>query len=262
MPFDIPEKTRYKSDGTPRRVGFEVEFSGLTFDQCLATVADHLGDQVSRTSQIEATVRNDRLGEFKLELDWQFLKDRARENAEKHELIKLVADVASSVVPVELICPPIEFDDIGALDDVVGALRLMGARGTDDSFFYAFGLHINADIPDLEAGTICRYLKAYCVLQEYLVTAHAIDTSRRLSPYVNLFKDPYIREVMGYEAPAIHRIISDYLAHNPTRNRALDMLPIFAAIDGELIDRTLADPRIKARFAFHYRMPNCHIERP
>ena len=262
MNVDIPDRLLHTRDGAMRRVGFEIEFSGLTFDRCLEVIAGCLGDKVSRESQVEAIVSNSELGDFRLELDWQFLKNQARDNPEESELIKLVADLASTVVPVELVCPPIDIDRIDVLDDVIARLREAGAKGTDDSVFYAFGVHINTEIPDLAPETIVRYLKAYCLMQDYLVAAHAVDTSRRLSPYVDLYKEPYIRKVLEYEEPALDVIIEDYLHFNPTRNRALDMLPIFSTIDEELIQRRLNDPRIQARPAFHYRMPNCQIEKP
>lgn len=256
----LPAKT--KSDGTIRRVGFEIEFAGLTLDRCIDIVREHLGDEISRRSQVEATITNHTLGDFTLELDWQFLKDQARETASDSELIKLVADLAGTVVPLELICPPIPADKIDSLDSTIEALRNAGAKGTDESFLYAFGVHINTDIPDLEADTITRYLKAYCILQDYLVQAHAINTMRRIFPYVDLYKEPYIRKVLAYKDPGIDELITDYLNFNPTRNRALDMLPIFATIDESRIQASLDDPRIKSRPALHYRMPNCHIERP
>jgi len=251
-----------KSDGTSRRVGFEIEFSGLTLDRCIDIIRDNLGDEVSRRSHVEAIISNHDLGEFTVELDWQFLKDQARETTSDSELIKVVADLAGTVVPLELICPPIAANRITTLDDAIRALRKAGAKGTDDSLLYAFGVHINTEIPDLKADTITRYLKAYCILQEYLVYAHAINTMRRIFPYVDLYKEPYIRKVLAYTDPGIDELITDYLNYNPTRNRALDMLPIFAMIDETRIQANLADPRIKSRPAFHYRMPNCHIEKP
>lgn len=256
------ESILYKSNGDIRRVGFEIEFSGLTFQRCLDVLQEELGNDVFRDSQVEATIRHAELGDFDLELDWQFLKTHARENEPDSELIRLVADIASTVVPLELVCPPIPIDRIESLRNPIAALRKAGAKGTDDSFFYAFGVHINTELPDLEAATIIRYLQAYCVLQDYLVDAHAIDTSRKLSPYVDLYKEPYIRKVLDYRDENTDTLKRDYVRFNPTRNRALDMLPLFAHLDAVFIQNELDDPRIKGRPAFHYRMPNCHIERP
>jgi hypothetical protein len=40
------------------------------------------------------------------------------------------------------------------------------------------------------------------------------------------------------------------------------MLPMLAEIDEDRVRNTVDDPKIKARPTFHYRLPNCHIERP
>ncbi|MBD3648266.1 MAG: amidoligase family protein [Pseudomonadales bacterium] len=54
----IPDSILYKSDGEVRRVGFEIEFSGLTFQRCLDVIQAKLGDDISRDSQVEATNQN------------------------------------------------------------------------------------------------------------------------------------------------------------------------------------------------------------
>ncbi len=37
---------------------------------------------------------------------------------------------------------------------------------------------------------------------------------------------------------------------------------MLAEIDSNRVHRAVDDPKIKARPAFHYRLPNCQIERP
>jgi len=39
------------------------------------------------------------------------------------------------------------------------------------------------------------------------------------------------------------------------------LLPLLAQIDVKRVAATVDDDRVNARPAFHYRMPNCHIER-
>jgi hypothetical protein len=56
--------------------------------------------------------------------------------------------------------------------------------------------------------------------------------------------------------------MKDYLHHNPTRNKALDLLPLFAHIDEQLLARYVEDPRIKSRPTLHYRLPDCDIDNP
>ncbi|NNC55402.1 MAG: hypothetical protein HKO07_06755, partial [Pseudomonadales bacterium] len=62
--------------------------------------------------------------------------------------------------------------------------------------------------------------------------------------------------------PGVEQLIDDYLTHNPTRNRSLDMLPLFAHLDEQRVRNTIDDDRIKARPTFHYRLPNCDIDSP
>ena len=57
-------------------------------------------------------------------------------------------------------------------------------------------------------------------------------------------------------------LFDEYLTHNPTRNRALDMLPTLAEIDHDRVFAVVNDPKIKTRPAFHYRLPNCLIDQP
>ena len=93
------------------------------------------------------------------------------------------------------------------------------------------------------------------------MTAHEVDFARKVSPYVDLYPAAYLKQVLSRGAPSLDEIFDDYLAHNATRNRALDLLPLLAEIDEDRVRRAVDDPKIKARPAFHYRLPNCHIER-
>ncbi|MEQ8516829.1 MAG: amidoligase family protein, partial [Chromatocurvus sp.] len=78
----------------------------------------------------------------------------------------------------------------------------------------------------------------------------------------DLYPEAYLRELFSQpEPPAREQLIADYLAHNPTRNRALDMLPLFSELDEAAVQASVPDDRIKARPTFHYRLPNCQIDR-
>jgi hypothetical protein len=56
--------------------------------------------------------------------------------------------------------------------------------------------------------------------------------------------------------------MENYLQHNPTRNRALDLLPLFAHLDAPLLARYVEDSRIKKRPTLHYRLPDCDVDNP
>jgi len=153
-------------------------------------------------------------------------------------------------------------DQLPLCDPLVDLLRATGAKGTDDSATSAFGVHINTEIPYTSVECIQRYLRAFCLLQFWLMEAHQTNLTRRLSSYVRLFPMSYVRKVIKEDPGGIDELIDTYLGHNATRNRALDLLPLFSAIDPDRVQNHIQDERIKARETFHYRLPNCEIEKP
>lgn len=55
----------------------------------------------------------------------------------------------------------------------------------------------------------------------------------------------------------------DYIQHNKTRYRSLDLLPVFAWMDLDGLRALFPDAdTIGARPTFHYRLPNCRINDP
>lgn len=266
--FDLPP-TVARADGQPRRVGFELEFTGLTIDQTAAVLQSALGGELRTCSAAERELRVDGLGEFNIELDWDFLKRKATdaENApeddgSRREWMSLLSDAATLVVPLEVVCPPIPLGELDALDDMVVGLREAGAVGTENSPLAAYGTHVNAEIASLDAATISTYLRAFALLQWWLVDAHEVDITRKISPYIDLYPEAYLESLAGRADHGLDRIFDDYLEHNATRNRALDLLPMLAQIDADRVQDAVNDPKVKARPAFHYRLPNCHIEQP
>jgi len=258
-----------KDNGETRKVGYELEFAGLEIDSVIDIVARALNAEKEQKSQAEYLLHSDTLGKFKIELDWQFAKQTAAERAASHGQTKeedkfthWLTKVASQVVPVEIVCPPIAIEHLEQLEPVVKQLSESGALGTDESVFYAFGVHINPELPDLSPATIAQYIKAYAIAQNWLVKAHKIDPIRRVTPYIDLYPDEYIKAVLAYdESISLKQIIQDYLEFNPTRNRGLDLLPLFKYLEPEIIESNIKDDRINARPTFHYRLPNCEIDR-
>lgn len=260
--FNNPPVTS-KQDGTPRCVGFELEFTGLTLDQTVAALKDSLGGVPESTSVAENKLHVEHLGTFNIELDWEFIKRAAgeREQAgEGDDWVNLLTQAATLLVPMEVVCPPIPLADLGKLLPMVDALREAGAIGTSHSALAAYGVHINTELPRLDAGTLNDYLRAFGLLQWWLVEDLQVDLTRKISPYIDLYPQAYLEQLLARSAPTLDLVFADYLQHNATRNRALDMLPVLADIDSERVRRAVDDPKIKARPTFHYRLPDCHIE--
>ncbi|MCR8923832.1 amidoligase family protein [Dasania sp. GY-MA-18] len=262
LDFKLPP-VMLNASGHPRRVGFELEFSGLSLEQAASAILTTLGGTIVQQTAAEQVIRVDALGDFTVEIDWSYLKRIAAEkgqSGENEEWLSLLSSAASVLVPIEVVCPPIAIEALNTLQPMVAALRQAGAVGTEESLLAAYGVHINPELPNLDATTIFSYLRAFALLQWWLVDAHDVNASRKISPYIDLYSNQYIALLLSRSQPSMDTLFSDYLAYNASRNRALDLLPLFAEIYPKRLRLVVDDPRIKARPTFHYRLPNCNIE--
>ena len=258
-----------KADGTPRRVGIEIELSGIDVESLATLTADTLGGELERVSSAEFDVAVPDHGDYRVEVDFKLLKDLAREqessldeNAIMNLGIEALGEASSLVVPCEIVSPPIPVHELAEpMDALVDALREAGARGTRRSFVYAFGVHLNIEPPDMQAETIAAYLQAFVCLYDWILDEGQVDLSRRMTPYIDPYPKDYDLLITGANyRPDWPSLIGDYLSHNPTRDRAMDMLPMFASVDEERVRDATDDPLIKARPAFHYRLANSCVD--
>ena len=260
--------------GDTRRVGVEIEFAGLDVGQAARLTHDVFGGEVSETSPHRIAVENTAFGDFMVELDAQVVhKGESDADADASEKIlpdeidtaarEAFGKAVTGIVPVEIVTPPMPWDKLGRVGELVVSLRQAGAKGTDDGLLYAFGLHLNPELPDTEPATVSRHLRAYFVLVEWLRDQIDVDVTRRVMPHSDPFPKDYVLKVLDPDYdPDRNRLISDYLDANPTRNRDLDMLPLFRHMDEAAVTARLNDPLIKARPTFHYRLPDCALGDP
>ncbi|NIS37837.1 amidoligase, partial [Candidatus Saccharibacteria bacterium] len=118
------------------------------------------------------------------------------------------------------------------------------------------------EAPALDVQTLSNYLRAYLLLHHWIVKESDIDFTRRIAPFIDEFPEDYMRLILDSSYnPSRDELITDYHEHNPTRNRPLDMLPIFTHVNRQLIG-DFSDELVKPRPTFHYRLPNCLIDDP
>lgn len=269
-PLPIRKRTQQRA---PRRIGVELEFVGLTPQRAAKLVSDAFGGTQKVVSDYEIEIIGSRHGDYNVELDFSYLKARGRaKDGGKSESLEAFAEelaegvialVAKQVVPLEIVAPPIAMDRLWELEDLIRALRQAGARGTNHAPTYAFGLHLNPELPALDGDTVRRYLQSFLCLYPWLLRRGSVDLTRRITPYINPFPKEYLKKVLTPDyRPPMSGLIDDYLVHNPTRNRALDMLPLFKYVDAARISAKVTDSRINARPTLHYRLPNCQIDEP
>lgn len=264
----------HKDDGAVRRVGLEIEFAGVDVSVTTAAVIETLGGTTQHESPFDTAIDHPRWGTFRVELDSRPLKRRRHMEllAElgvdvEHSrfatwLDDSIREVASVVVPCEVVTPPIPMTELSELDPLWRRLQQLEAEGTRASVLNAFGLHLNIELQELSVDTMLGQLRAYMLSSDWIASRSRIDFSRRVTPYIDSFPEEYRRKVLDPQyAPNRERFIEDYLRHNPTRNRALDLLPLLAYLKPAIIDMIEDAPElIKPRPAWHYRLPNSEID--
>lgn len=274
MTNNIPEKNY---TGEKRKVGFELEFSGIPIEQITKIIRKVLGGKISFDNKTVAHVKETKLGDFKVELDALPIRQLAEHQKEieakdsdnltdvvSNRVSKTITDIGELVVPMEIVTPPIYRNDICRLDELCEKLREEGAKSTKDRFYYAFGMHINPEILSDDAEYILKCIQSFLLLEQWLIKEHEVDITRRITSFVDPFPKQYKELVIDKSyKPDLKQLIKDYHKHNPTRNRAFDMTPLFAYLDEGLTRKLYGtDEKINKRPTFHYRLPNCELSNP
>ena len=86
-------------------------------------VRDLFGGELEAASQHKIHVRGTDVGDFLVELDLQLL----HEGDPTNPLRILAGDLGAALIPMEIACPPIRYDEAYAIDDLREALRQAGA---------------------------------------------------------------------------------------------------------------------------------------
>ncbi len=266
----MPPRT-HTDEGELRRLGVELELTGLPLDELAALVAREVGGPVKEVGRYEFSIEGDAAGPWLVELDWDWLKRKGREPRRPDGLLDNLDEMgegilragAERLVPMEVVSPPLPLDRLDEMEQLIARLREAGAQGTTEGLVNAFGMQLNPEVPATDAATLTGFLKAFLCLYDWLKLRAEVDLARRLTAYVDPFPPDYVDKVVNVDyAPDVDTLMDDYLFANPTRNRALDLLPLFAHLDERRVQRVVGDARVKPRPAFHYRLPNCEVDRP
>lgn len=255
-----------------RTVGFELEYSGLDIQTSADIIIDIFGGELQKKSDVTYEIKNSTIGNFTVELDARILKKMAQENYlepfgidQESEIIhyveELINEVAQTVVPLEIIMPPVPIDQLDQLSPLIDKMRTQKAEDTNSSWMNAFGLHINPEVPSVDIDVILSQFKAFLLLYEWLVDFIEVDLSRRLTPFIKPFPKKYmLKSVRKDYLPDMETFIRDYLNENPTRNRPLDMVPLFIHINQSLVENFMDTTKSNGRPTYHYRLPNSNLQ--
>ncbi len=273
--YSFPQKTG--CDGNARRAGFEFEMAVIKPEVCASLIADIFGGTISARHSLEYTIQDTSIGDFTVELDAKPVKDLVAqlENRDdtrddlldfsslKRQVSEWIGQAAGILVPVEVVTPPMHMEQFDTLVTLLEQLRKHEAVGTRARVTNAFGMHINIEIASEDVGYICSILRAFLLLYPWLKKVMKVDISRRFLTYIDPFPKDYTRLILREDySPDLETFRDDYIQYNPTRSRALDLLPLLSHLLPDTIHKMPKDMQalIKSRPAFHYRLPNCEID--
>ncbi|MDO6586470.1 amidoligase family protein [Salipiger sp. 1_MG-2023] len=244
------------ADGVRRKVGIEVEFSGLDEDRVAQILCEVLGGTPRQEHRGRWEAQGTALGDFEVYLD-----SRPLNKLDDNMLTRQLRDAARSVVPVEIVSAPIDVEQIADLDRALLALAEAGATGTSSGVLLGFGVHFNPEAVSLTFGDIAPVLTSYALIEDHIRRVAGIDLSRRLLPWVDPYPRALIDKLASHRAPKhMHELIETYLELSPSRNHGLDMLPLFTMIDKARVAQAMDMEQIGKRPTYHWRLPDCRID--
>jgi hypothetical protein len=269
-PLQLQPPHTHDDQGELRRVGVEIEVLGLTIERASDILIELFGGQAVKDSEYQMKVVETALGKFGVEVDSSPLKAIAKKRKRRRVIgawdqirEKFFGTVAEYVTPTEIVTAPLLPEDLIEMDRLTEVLRRAGAVGTEASVAYGIGVHLNPTVPSSGARVLRDHIRAFVLLYPWLVRVLHPNISRRFLRFIAPYPASYARLVLDPSyAPSLPELIDDYLRHNPTRNRGLDLLPLFAHLDRTRVERVIDDKRVSARPTFHFRMPDSRVDDP
>lgn len=256
----------HNAQGQVRTVGVEIEFVGPSAEQTVQALQEALGGRLIEEDPHAFALKELAIGDLTVELDSRILHPGKQAGTQRGVLPKIAAlfgFAASYLVPCELVTAPTPIDRLQDLNRILDILRGLGAKGTQDAPFYAFGLHFNPEIPRQDAATVTAFMKSFALLNPWLRREASPDTTRNLLGFADPFPAEYVRTIAQPDyQPDIATFIDDYLKYNPTRNRDLDLLPLLHYFDERRVRAVLPNEKINGRPTFHYRLPDARLSDP
>ena len=249
-----PLPTDQNSAGDPRLTGVEIELGGLSEARVAEICAEVLGGEARQTDHAQWLVEGGNLGKLKVYLD------TALRDAAQTRLRDLALDFGREVVPVEIVTDPLDRAGLERLEALVDRLRAAGAEGSGAGLVYGFGVHLNVQVKGETAEDIVPVLLAYALLEDWLRDAMPIDEARRVLPFTDPYPTRFVRALAeAGTGAALETIMDLYAEHTPSRNRGLDMLPLFKHLNAGRIAPAL-NGATSARPTYHFRLPDCRID--
>jgi hypothetical protein len=247
-------------------VGVEVEFTGLSARAAVFALHAALGGSVSREDAHAFELRDSAIGDLWIELDIRQAHPQRHGAALAIKpgaaLSALFGSVVSPFVPREMILSPLPVARLPEVDQAIDVLRRAGACGDGRVLFGTLGLHFNIATRTSSIAHIRATTLAFARHDAQLRALIGENDRRLIARLAPAYPDAYVT-LLEARSPAQDPdgFIDDYLQHNATRDRALDLLPLLLHLDGPRVRRRLPYEKISPRPVFHWRLPVARVGR-
>lgn len=245
--------------GAPRKVGIEVEFADLEPESVARCVMSCLGGTARDVGHLEWRVEGTALGEVRIFRDVALRKKGGA-------LMQAGLRLAGDLIPLELVTDPVDPQDFGRIESLFDALRERGATGTREGFMHGYGLHLNPEVPSLDATDVVPVVRAFALMEDWLRQNENLTEARRLLPFIEPWPPGLVDRLSVCEATSWgwDELIDAYLAETRSRNHSLDMLPLFLHVDeeggGRMGLKDKLPDNVGARPTYHYRLPESRVD--
>lgn len=252
LPLPRPETAA----GKPRRIGVEIEFSGLTEAQVARILVKQLAAAPARKSAA--------IGWSKAAA-WGI--SRSISTASRWNGSTMTVSAGRSAIWRAPWCRSRssrtrwEVPQIAEFDRAIQALREAGAEGTGTGVLSAFGVHFNPEVVSTDYADVMPVITAHALLEDYIKRVAGTDFSRRVMTWVAPYPRALVDRLAAEKPPAtMDALIDTYLELAPSRNHSLDMLCLFAHLDEKKVAKAVDMELVSPRPTYHWRLPDCRID--
>lgn len=234
-----------------QRYGVEIEFTGITREKAANLVARTLNSTVSRPDR---TCYHTRSIEDSKGRTWKVMRDSSI-SPERNDGSCEISDEYR----VELVTPPLNYDDIETLQEVVRVLRNSGAKANSSC-----GIHVHVDGANHNCESLRRLVNIFTARQDLIYDAlnigdRAYRWCKKTDPklFEAMKKDKNLttrkaEEIWYSDANHNYRGRIDHQHYNETRYHGLNLHAFFSkgTVEFRLFNGTMHAGKIKAYIQF------------
>lgn len=194
-----------------KRVGLEVEFSGLEMDEVLEILQEELGGKLERVEEQDTfyyKLKKSRLTRTEeAEKVWIHFEGNETNPDEK------IKDV-SKIKTIEVTTSPIHWEGVKIFDSAISRLKKAGAIGTTEDNAVSIQVNIEVatkDKPQFSVETLLSLLRNYYSEENFAMIEKEIPLPQVRKPYVGAYSEEMMKRILDPDyRPSLREFYNDF----------------------------------------------------